>query len=78
MPIRLKFPTHIQVRMLERELDAGHMKLAIAKPDFTEPTFQGRIKVRKELDDGRTVVVIYCKEDFRGTNDYLIITAYYI
>lgn len=64
--------------MAEREFQAEHIRAAINKPDFTEKVFEGRIKVRKKLDDGRTIVVVYYKEDVRGTNDYFIITAYYI
>ncbi|MDB5266080.1 MAG: hypothetical protein JWM39_793 [Parcubacteria group bacterium] len=41
-------------------------------------TFEGRVKVRKKLANGKIIQVIYYKEDVRGTNDYFIITAYYI
>lgn len=63
--------------MQEREFQAEHIKEAIAVPDFTKKQENGNIKVRKKLSDGRQITIIYYKEDFRGTNDYLIITAYY-
>ncbi len=78
MPIRLKFPLHAQDRMQEREFQAKHIKLAIREPDLTKKVFEGRLKVTKKLEDGRQIVVIYFKEDFRGSNDYFIITSYYI
>lgn len=60
-----------------RELNIDHVKLAIREPDFTETTFQGRMKVRKELDDGRVLEVIYFREGFKDSNDHVVITAYY-
>ena len=77
MPMRLKLSVHAQTRMAEREFQIEHVRLAIREPDLAENTFEGRVKVTKELEDGRTIIVLYYKEDFRGTNDYFIITAYY-
>jgi hypothetical protein len=78
MPIRLKFSKHAQDRIQERVLQAEHIKIAIREPDLARITFDNRIKVSKKLPNDRTITVIYYKEDFRGTNDYFIITAYYI
>lgn len=62
---------------MERGIDIDHIKRAIKEPDFTEPTFEGRIKVRKQIDDKRVIEVIYYKQGFKGANDPVIITAYY-
>lgn len=78
MPARLKLSVHSQIRLQERGIDPAIVKTAILDPDFTKPTFAGRILVRKELEDGRTIQVIYSKDDFKGTNDCFIITAYFI
>lgn len=32
----------------------------------------------KALENGKTIEVIYSKEGFRKTNDYFIVTAYYL
>ncbi len=76
--IRLKFTGHSQVRLQERGLQIDDIKKAIREPDFTEPTFEGRMLARKSLSNGRTIEVIYFKDGFRKSNDYFIITAYYI
>lgn len=76
--MKLLFPRHFQHRMMERGIDVDHIKRAIKTPDFTEPTFQGRILVRKEIDKDRVIEVIYYKQGFKDTNDYVIITAYYL
>jgi len=78
MPIHLKFPVHMQYRIQDRGLQAEHIREAIKHPDLTKTTFEGRIKIRKMLDDGRQITVVYYREDSKGTNDYFIITAYYI
>ncbi|MBI5004508.1 DUF4258 domain-containing protein [Candidatus Kaiserbacteria bacterium] len=75
--VKLLFPNHFQVRMLERGISVDHVKSAIKNPDFTETVFQGRIKARKEIEDGRVIEVIYYRQGFKGANDYVIITAYY-
>jgi hypothetical protein len=64
--------------MLERGISIEHVKRAIKNPDFTEATFQGRVKVRKEIDAVRVIEVIYYRQGFKDANDYVIITAYYI
>ena len=77
--MRLKFPNHAQERIQERGIDVDHIKKAIREPDFTEPQFEGRILARKQIDKKRLIEVIYFKEvSVKKTNDYLIITAYYL
>lgn len=63
---------------MERGIDVDHIKRAIKNPDFTEQTFQGRMLVRKEIDERRVIEVIYYKQGFKDANDYVIITAYYL
>lgn len=76
--MKLLFPRHFQYRMMERGIDVNHIKRAIKDPDFAESTFQDRILVRKEIDKNRVIEVIYYKQGFKGANDYVIITAYYL
>ncbi len=64
--------------MMERGIDIDHIKRAIKDPDFTEPTFKGRILVRKAIDEKRVIEVIYYRQGFKGANDSVIITAYYL
>jgi hypothetical protein len=64
--------------MQERNINVQELRSAISSPDSTMRTFEGRVKVRKKLANGKIIQVIYYKEDVRGTNDYFIITAYYI
>ena len=78
MPARIKLSIHAQIRLRERGIDAGSVKNTVLSPDFTDDAYDGKMLVRKEMPDGRTLEVIYYREDFRNTNDYLIITAYYI
>ena len=78
MPIRLKLSVHSQTRLQERGIDPGNIKKVLSNPDFTEPAYSGNMKANKRLESGRTLEVIYCKEDYRGTNDYFIVTAYYL
>lgn len=76
--MKLLFTRHFQHRMMERGIDVDHIKRAIKNPDFTEVTFEGRILVRKKIDDKRVIEVIYYKQGFKGANDPIIITAYYL
>jgi hypothetical protein len=76
--IRLKFPPHCQERMVERGIDADHIRKAINSPDLQRTTFQGTILVRKKIDADRAIEVIYFKDGFRDTNDFIIITAVYL
>jgi hypothetical protein len=76
--MRLKFTVHAQIRMQERGLQVDDIKKAINDPDFTKDAYEGKVLVRKELANGRTIEVVYFKDGFRNSNDYFIITAYYI
>lgn len=64
--------------MLERGIQINHIKIAVSNPDFSKITFQGRVKVRKNINEHTSIEVIYFKDGFRGSNDIIIITAYYI
>jgi len=64
--------------MMERGIDVDHVKQTMKNPDFTEPTFSGRIIARKKIDKARTIEVVYYKQGFKGANDFVIITAYYL
>ncbi len=62
---------------MERVIQAEHVRAAIMKPDFSKQSFDGRTEAYKVLADGREITVIYAKNNFKGTNDCYIITAYY-
>jgi len=64
--------------MQERGIQIEHVRTAINSPDFTKPTFQGRVLARKKIDEERVIEVIYYKDGFRDTNDIVIITALYL
>ena len=76
--MKLLFPSHFQLRMMERGIDIDHVKRTIKNPDFTEPTFKGRILARKKIDEKRVLEVIYYMQGFKGANNPVIITAYYL
>lgn len=77
--MRLKFPHHAQERIQERNINIDHIKKAISEPDFTKNVSDGRVRVTKKIDKKRAIEVIYCKEKaVKKSNDYLVITAYYI
>jgi len=63
--------------MVERGVQIDHVKQAIANPDSTENREDGTVMVTKELPDGRVIEAVYSREGFRGSHDYLMITAYY-
>ena len=64
--------------MVERGIDVDHIKQAIQKPDFTKPTFQGRVLVRRKIDSERVIEVIYFKWVMsKKEPEYVIVTAYY-
>lgn len=63
--------------MQARGINIDHVKTAIKDPDFTGPAYEGKILARKAVGE-KTIEVIYCKDGFRDTNDYIIITAYYL
>lgn len=64
--------------MQERGIDIDHVRKAINSPDFTKETFEHRILVRKRVDENRVIEVIYFRDGFRDSRDYIIITAYFI
>lgn len=76
--MKLIFPQHFQYRMVERGIDVDHIKKAIKEPEFTEPTFNGRTLARREIDEKRVIEVIYYRQGFKGANDVVVITAYYL
>ncbi len=78
MPLRIKFPPHCQERIAERSLQIEHIKKAINEPDLQKVVFQGRVLVRKKIDEKRVLEVVYFKDGFRDTNDIIIITAIYL
>ncbi|MDO8594632.1 MAG: DUF4258 domain-containing protein [bacterium] len=76
--MNLKLTKHFQVRMLMRGISIDHVKKAVREPDEKENAYEGKIRVRKEIE-GKTIEVIYCQEMFRDKKaEYLIITAYYL
>ena len=77
MAIRIKLTRHAQDMVQYRDVSVDHIRLAIREPDFTENSFEDRVLVRKEIDDERTIEVVYYREGFKDSNDYVIVTAYY-
>jgi hypothetical protein len=75
--VRLKFPNHMQDRIQDRNLNVDHVRLAIREPDWTKEVLQGKMKVCKKIDENTSIRVVYYKDGFRDTNDYMVITAYY-
>lgn len=75
--MKLKLTRHFQDMMQHRGIDLDHVKKAMKKPDSTEPSYDGRTKIIKELENGKTITVIYSREGFKDANDYVMITAYY-
>lgn len=75
--IRLKLPNHIQDMIQYRNLSADHIRLAIRESDWTKDVLNGRLKSCKQLEKGRAIRVVYYKDGFRDTNDFIVITAYY-
>lgn len=75
--VRLKFPNHMQDMIQFREINVEHVKLAIREPDWTKETFQGRVKVCKQVEEDRAIRAVYYRDGFRDTNDHIVITAYY-
>ncbi len=75
--IRLKFPNHMQDRIQDRELNIDHVRLAINKPDFTEASYAGRTKVCKQIEAEKFIKVVYYKDGFKDSNDFIVVTAYY-
>ena len=60
-----------------RGINIEHIKSAIREPDWTKPTLEGKMKVYKQIELGRAIQVVYYKDGFRDSNDFIVITAYY-
>lgn len=75
--ISLKLTVHAQDMIQFRGINIDHMRAAIREPDYTKTAFEGTIKSRKAVGKRKTIEVVYHKERFRDTNEYLVITAYY-
>ncbi len=76
--MKLKFPNHFQERIIQRDINIDHVKLAMTNPDKKNLVFEGRIRVTKKIGK-KTIEVVYFKEAFRDKKDeYIIITAYYL
>ncbi len=75
--ITLKFPNHMQDMIQFREINVDHVKLAIREPDWTKDAMEGKIKVCKKIEDGKAIRVVYYKDGFRDTQEFMVITAYY-
>ena len=73
----IKVTNHFADRMEMRCINMDHVKLALKNPDLQVPTYDGKIKVTKKLEDGRVLTVIYRMEGFKDANDYVLVTAYY-
>ncbi len=76
--MKLKLPNHIQDMIQYRSLNLDHIKSAIRSPDSKILRPNNKIRVVKRFGE-RTMEVIYCKEGFRDKSDeYIVITAYYL
>ena len=76
--MKLKLTRHFQDMISWRGINLDHVKATMREPDEKTDAYDGAIKVKKEVD-GKTIEVIYCKENFRDRKEeYLIITAYYL
>ncbi len=76
--MKLLLTNHFKLRQLERNINLEHVKIAIKNSDCTGQSFQDRIIVRKRVDIDCEIEVIYYKQGFKGANDFVIVTAYYI
>lgn len=59
--------------MAERGIEAKDISRALLKPDWYEPTFGGRMKVQKKLED-RILEIIYIELE----NTMIVITCYFL
>ena len=60
-----------------RNLNVDDVKSAIREPTWTKDAFEGKKKACKILNERRAIRVVYYKDGFRDTNDFIVITAYY-
>lgn len=75
--IRIKATKHFADMVQYREISIDHVKKAIREPDLRQPTYDGKVKVKKEIDANRSITVIFYREGFKDANDHVIVTAYY-
>ena len=76
--VRLKFSTHFQIRMLQRNIQIDDLKKTIINPDRVRNSFGGREVATKKFV-GKTLEVVYFRNQIFGKrNEYRIITAYTI
>lgn len=75
--IKLKLTRHFEDMMQYRGVDMDHVKKAMREPDSTESTYDGKMKNKKVLEDGRTIAVVHSAEGFRNADARVMITAYY-
>lgn len=67
------------MRMSDRSIDIDHVKATVKAPELTQKYGDGKVMVLRTIDKNRKLKVIYFKDGTtRGTEDILIITAYYI
>jgi len=64
--------------MLERGIVIDYLKKALRSPDAVEVLLGNRFLVRKTIETGKSIEVVYHKDPLRKKDEYLIITAYYL
>lgn len=78
MDMKLKMTQHFQDMIQFRGLNLEHVKQALREPDEKDDVFDGRTRVKKNVDE-KVIEVVYYKDKFRDKKEeYIIITAYYI
>ena len=76
--MKLKLTKHFQDMMAYRDIDIAHVKEAVKNPDSKKDTYEGKIRVTKKIGK-KEIEVVYCKEAFKDkSNEYIVITAYYL
>ena len=71
--MKIHVPQHAEYRLVERGIDIDNIKKVISSPSESQTTNEGRIKVKKQLEDGRILTIIYVERN----NQFVIITGYY-
>jgi hypothetical protein len=77
--MKLRFTTHLWVRLYERNISVEHIKHAILSPDIIKTAFDSKVLVRKNVGD-KTIEVIYYNKirlDKRAV-ECVVVTAYYL
>jgi hypothetical protein len=76
--MKLKLTRHFQDMMTYRGIDIEHVKDAVRSPDSKNTVFEGRIRVKKKIGK-KEIEVIYYRDGFKDkTDEYVVITAYYL